>query len=468
MALKVLKMALKVLKSVLKISNFQNFRLRRSVYLAIFLVFSQIHITDNFSSLVHSSDTQLNYRFILWYKIWRLTNLRRRPLFLIHTQKSPPQPSKISSPFAIFLNVAFLCNIWSLFVPKNWSLFNFKSYGSSGPVLCWIESFLSNRSQSVRVRDVLSDKCNVLSGVPQGSVLGPILFLIFINDLPSGITSSIKLFADDSKLYRGVNNICDADNLQNDLDHLHNWTKEWKMQFNVDKCHVLHHRKSNDQHLYHLGGRLLNVSNCQKDLGIMISNDLSPRQHIIKCTKKANKILAMIKHTFTYKNKDTILPAYKSLIRPILEYCQEAWQPYLVKDIDLIESVQRRATKLIYELRDLTYEERLQKLDLFKLSDRRQRGDMISVFKIMKGLTNINSKNMFTLRSSRQPVRGSHYPSRTHDMALVTNRSNCDIRRNTFSQRCITPWNNLPKHIVESDTVDKFKWSYDNHMKLKN
>ena len=341
-------------------------------------------------------------------------------------------------------------------VPHQRLLYKLHKQGISGNMLCWIESFLSNRYQSVRVRNTLSEKCRVLSGVPQGSVLGPILFLVYINDLPSNILANIKLFADDSKLYKGIKHISDAEKLQDDLDTLYEWTQVWGMKFNSSKCHVIHHRKNNPKYIYHLNGHLIHPSKCEKDLGVLISDTLQPREHIIKCVKKANKILAMIRHTFTYKTRETILPAYKSLIRPMLEYCQEIWQPHLAKDIDLIESVQRRATKLIYELREMSYDDRLKELGLFKLSARRARGDMITVFKIMNGLMSIDKEKLLTVRHSQT--------SRTHYKKLIGTHSKCDVRRYTFSQRIVTPWNNLPKVVVEAPNTDSFKWRYDKYM----
>ena len=137
-------------------------------------------------------------------------------------------------------------------------------------------------------------------------------------------------------------------------------------------------------------------------------------------------------------------------------------------DIDLLESVQRRATKMIYDIRDKPYEERLKILDLFRLSDRRDRGDMITVFKMVKGLININCKKLLIFRESIPSIRDHPYPSRTHDMKLISSNSNCDIRRNAFSKRVVTPWNKLPKEVVESKNVDSFKWRYDRHIKSQN
>ena len=165
----------------------------------------------------------------------------------------------------------------------------------------------------------------------------------------------------------------------------------------------------------------------------------------------------MIKRTFTLKSKETILPAYKALVRPLLEYCQEVWAPWLQKDIDVLEKVQERATKEITAIAHLSYEDRLKSLDLFKLADRRKRGDMITMFKIMNKDYNVK-KEMFPLREPR-------YEQRTNERKLILSKAKTDIRKNTFSQRIGIPWNTLPKKVSESKNVDEFKRNYDFYIK---
>ena len=283
----------------------------------------------------------------------------------------------------IFLDIAKAFDT----VPHQRLLYKLSRYGIQGDLLTWIESFITGRKQVVRVKDKLSNAVNVTSGVPQGSVLGPLLFLLYIDDLTSYCEhSESKIFADDTKLYGKVCNVKDAEILQNDLDNIYEWSKEWNLKFNASKCNILHYGKKNERFLYHLNGNLIDHREEEKDLGVYVSEDMTFQKQLQSCVAKANKLLAMIKTTFTYLTKDVFLQLYKVYVRPVLEYGQEIWSPHLQKDIDILEKVQQRATKLIPELEELPYEDRLSQLKLYSLKARRQRGDMITMYKIHHGL----------------------------------------------------------------------------------
>ena len=253
----------------------------------------------------------------------------------------------------------------------------------------------------------------------------------------------------------------DASALQDDLDSLINWCYTWKVAFNADKCKVMHYGKKNEHYIYHMNGRLLETVNEEKDLGIMISSDLKAETQVAYCVKKANQKLSMIKHTFSYIDEEIFLLLYKVFIRPILEYCQTAWAPYLQKDINKIENVQRRATKLVKSLKDLDYEERLRQLNLYKLSDRRHRGDMIFFYKMIHGMVNIDPFKFVKLKEC-------HYSSRRHNKRLKHTNPlpKTDMGRNAFSERIITPWNMLPTYVVNSPTTEVFKSTYDTYKNL--
>ena len=341
-------------------------------------------------------------------------------------------------------------------VPHQRLTYKLERLGINGVLLAWIESFLSGRSQSVKIRNSLSDFISVTSGVPQGSVLGPLLFIAYISDLPCAISSNSKIFADDTKLYRKIQCVDDSEYLQQDLDSLAAWCKTWGMQFNTSKCMVMHFGNNNPNYLYHINGRLLETCSTHKDLGVTISDDLKPDEQIAKCVAKANSMVGMIRRTFSYVDNDIFLKTYKVFVRPILEYCQEAWSPFLQKDIDDLENVQRRATKIIPSLSDLSYEERLEKLGLFKLSDRRKRGDMIFLYKIINGLVDIDHHSLFTMKTGGI--------TRGHPFKLLDDRSNKDRRRYYYSQRVVVPWNNLPLKVVNSKSVSLFKRNYDEYI----
>ena len=289
-------------------------------------------------------------------------------------------------------------------------------------------------------------------------MLGPILFLIFINDLPSQIKSKIKLFADDTKIYMIIHCLNDADILQQDLNALVTWCDKWRMEFNASKCHVLHFSKKNQQYLYHIKGTLLKPSDAERDLGVLISNDMKPNKHIKEVVKKANQCLGMIRRSFTHIDKEIFLLVYKTFIRPKLEYCNSVWSPHLQKDIDLLENVQRRATKMVIGMNTLPYEERLKKLDLFSLQSRRLRGDMILVYKMFNELIDLKVEDFFCIKQ--------YQSNRGHNLKLeLLNNPKTDMGHNAFSKRVIIPWNSLPCYVVNSDNVDSFKRNFDRHTK---
>ena len=343
-------------------------------------------------------------------------------------------------------------------VPHQRLIYKLNALGIRGPILNWIESFLSQRTQRVKIRNTYSRSSSVISGVPQGSCLGPCLFLAFVCDLPFLVKALLEIFADDSKLIKGIPNLNEADSLQDDLNALTSWCKEWGMLFNVDKCQIMHYGRNNPRFLYHINGTLLSETTTYKDLGVHVSNDMKVMHHIDICVAKANAVLGMIKRTFSYIDKDIFLMTYKTFVRPILEYCQELWSPYLAKDIDKIERVQRRATKLVPEIKELSYEERLKSLDLFTLAHRRTRGDMISMYKIMSGLYDIEPTDFFKPNVTK---------TRGHKFKLYPTTSNTEIRRNFFTQRVIVPWNKIPESVILSTTVSTFKRNYDNYIKNK-
>jgi ribonuclease P/MRP protein subunit RPP40 len=237
-------------------------------------------------------------------------------------------------------------------------------------VLRWIGEWLTGRRQSVCINGDNSGWMPVTSAVPQGSVLGPALFLLFINDLDSEIVNWLLMFADDTNLFGKVNNEVGRDLLQRDLQRLVEWTSKWQMQFNISKCKVMHLGSGNGNYRYFMDSRELEVVTEDKDLGIQISNDLKPAKQCLLAYFKAIRALGMIRRTIIYKNQDILLRLYKTLVRPHLEYCVSAWSPYYIKDKELLDRVQHRFTRMVPGLRQLPYEQRLQRLGLWTLEER--------------------------------------------------------------------------------------------------
>ncbi len=226
--------------------------------------------------------------------------------------------------------------------------------------------------------------------MPQGSVLGPVLFLVYINDIDIGLVSKISKFADDSKLCKTVCTDDDREALQQDLDRLSEWSQQWQMKFNVDKCSVVHLGPKNIQCNYKLGQSELKKSVKERDLGVIVDNNMKWSEQCNVAVRNANSTLGIIRRHIKSRKKNIIVKLYKSLVRPKLEFCVQAWCPYLRRDIDNIERVQHRATKLIGECAGLNYNDRLHRASLIILDKRRLRGDLIEVFKLIRGFDKID------------------------------------------------------------------------------
>jgi len=343
-------------------------------------------------------------------------------------------------------------------VPHKRLLCKLKAYGISGQLLSWIEDFLSNRKQRVNINGNSSGYCDVVSGVPQGSILGPLLFVIYINDVPDNVKSSCYLFADDTKLYNVIRSEDDQKQLQSDIFALCKWSSEWMLRFNVQKCKVLNIGQTTFDSNYQMLDKNRTLSyiineETEKDLGVHFTSSLNFELHISKIVNKANSIIGLIKRNFSYMDKQLFLCLYKALVRPHLDYGNLIYFPTLKKLKQAVENVQRRATRIVPELKGLTYEERLEALNLPTLEYRRLRGDQIQLFKIVTHIDDIDYSSLFTLASNNQ-VRG-------HSMKLLKPRANKTIRLNSFTHRVINNWNALPEYIVTAKNVNQFKSALD-------
>ena len=292
-------------------------------------------------------------------------------------------------------------------VPHHRLLMKLASHGITGKVAGWIKAWLSNRTQRVVLNGKKSQCKPVRSGVPHGSVLGPLLFLIFINDIDSGVSNTILKFADDTKLLAPVNSPNNALSLQEDLNQLFNWSQEWQMLFNVEKCKTIHFGYNNPEYPYSMDGKNLSSVDHEKDLGVIIHSSLKPAVHIAEKVKKANRFLGMINRTFKHRSKQMMLQLYKSMVRPHLDYASAAWSPHQKNHIDLLEKVQRRFTRMVPGLSPLPYEERLKKLKLTTLQTRRTRADLLEVFKMFSGDTKVKPEVLF--ERSESSTRGHRH-----------------------------------------------------------
>ena len=341
-------------------------------------------------------------------------------------------------------------------VPHMRLLAKLKGYGIVGHVLDWIRAFLSGRTQKVRVGEETSGVAPVLSGIPQGSILGPVLFTLFINDLPKCVESVCKIFADDTKMYNAASN---HDILQHDIDNLVHWSNLWDLHFNASKCKVMHIGHANPNHTYTMrnGREEIDIQDCdeEKDLGVLFDKSLKFDKHVNNIITTANKIVGIIKRSFSYLDESTLSQLYKTLVRPHLEYGNTIWSPLYKRHSIEIERVQRRMTKLLYHLKDLPYRERMKRLKLPSLKFRRLRGDLIQMYKIVNGIDDVDSCKFFT---NKPDLRTRHADDR-----IYIRHCRLDIRKNVFSFRVAPAWNQLPRTIKNANTLNKFKNLLDKH-----
>ena len=349
-------------------------------------------------------------------------------------------------------------------VPHGRLVQKLKTYNLSNKLIAWIEAWLQNRQQRVLVDGAYSEWREVISSVIQGSVLGPILFVIFINDIDSCLGPKegiIPKFADDTKVAKVVKDSQTAAEMQEVICNLEKWCETWGMQFNAQKCCILHFGNQNMKHQYRMNGQILQSYSDQKDLGITISGNCLPATQCAVAAKKANQILGQINRSFSVKTKNIMLQIYKVFIRPHLEYAVTSWSPWHQKDINVLERIQHRATRRMSDVRG-TYEERLAELELTTLQERRQRGDAIETFKYLRGFLDVDKETLFTTNTPAQPITRHQHSF----MPLTVPHAKLDLRKNFFSVRGARLWNSLPSTIRESTSVNSFKNAYDAHMKL--
>jgi hypothetical protein len=234
-----------------------------------------------------------------------------------------------------------------------------------------------NRRQRVSLRLTNSSWLPVLSGVPQGSVLGPLLFAIYVDDIDTCLPDCVVTkFADDIKVYADVSA---APSLQNSIDSILSWAKTWLLNVHPQKCSVLHLGFNNQNIPYYLNDFPFHRVNQIRDLGILLDNNIKWTPQCIKVAKRAHSLLTIISKSFVSREPTTLLKIYKAYVLPILDYVSPVWCPYLVRDIETIEKVQKRFTRLFPNTRKLGYRERLSALGLHSLQTRRLRQDLVSL-----------------------------------------------------------------------------------------
>ena len=343
-------------------------------------------------------------------------------------------------------------------VPHQELLYKLWRIGITGKLWSWFEAYLSNRSHYVRYKQCCSPKLPVLSGVPQGSVLGPLLFLIYINDIPTSISfSSMYLFADDGKILNE-----DPTCLQNDLDSITDWSADWKIQLNAIKSSHVHFsiKGQSSTTNYKVNESIIGLSSSYKDLGIAITQTLSWSSHVEKICCNAYRSLHVIKRNIPpFSAVGLKKRLYLTLVRSHLSYSSQLWRPHLAKDITNLERVQRRATKFILQNKSLDYKERLVTLLLLPINMWLELQDLLFLVKCLKDPPDnfdILQYVSFCKANTRSSAKGKmeyHY-KRT------------SLGRHYYFNRVVRLWNALPEIELEASArlikiqISKFLWNH--------
>ena len=338
-------------------------------------------------------------------------------------------------------------------VPHARLLYKLDFYGITSTTHNWIRNFLKDRSQQVVLEGVTSETSEVTSGVPQGSVLGPLLFLLFVNDLPEYVSpnTKVRLFADDCMLYRDIKTEADATQLQEDLTSLERWEKDWLMDFNPKKCQVLHvsKKKKPITFRYTIHDHTLDSPDSAKYLGVHLAKDLSWNQHANAVAKKASSASAFLQRNIGPCPRNTKVLCYKALIRPIVEYACTVWDPSTQKNINKLEMIQRRYARFIYNdfRRTSSVTTMLHQLQWPTLQERRAQFKVVMVYRIVHCLIDIPREHL-------QPAITSQ---RGHTQKFIVPFARTLLYQRAFFPDSIRLWNALPKDMVNCTSVDQFR-----------
>ena len=315
--------------------------------------------------------------------------------------------------------------------------------------------------------DAKSTWLEVVSGTTQGTVLGFLLFLVFINDLPMACSredeSLVMLLADDTKTFQRISSKDDEQTanqaeLQSRIDGISQWAKDWRMEINAKKTKVMHLGTKNPGLPYKIDGTAIETVTTEKDIGFWITEDLSTATHIHKARCKAIGEIDRIRRNFSYIDKRAFCILYNQRVRPHLDYGMTACPPDSSADAKLLERVQSKATALVQGLKGLNAEERRKTLGLMTLEQRRERGDLIEVYKILKDQTRIDPAQFWEVRQARNGAR------LVKELAANGKRQ----RQNFVTYRIIQKWNLLPTEVKMAPSLESFKGRLDEMIIIEN
>ena len=338
-------------------------------------------------------------------------------------------------------------------VPHQWLLAKLNHYGIRGKNLQWLQSFLLDRKQRVVLNGSSSPWSPVISGVPQGTVLGPLLFLLYINDIVDNITSQVRLFADDCILYREINTSADVLALQKDIDSFENWAKSWQMSFNSKKCHSVTVTRKRKQILseYFLGSAPLLKQDDFTYLGVTIASDLRWNRHVNNVVAKATRTLNFIRRNCFRCSLEARSLAYVSLVRPHLEYSVAAWDPFTASNVGRLEMVQRRAARFVKRdyRRTTSVTGLLDELGWQTLVERRRFSRLSLFYRALHGQAGLGVDR---LRLSQGATRASSGGDHFLQLSCRT-----EVYRNSFFPRTLCDWNSLSASVRSKPSLETFR-----------
>ena len=338
-------------------------------------------------------------------------------------------------------------------MPHHRLLLKLEFYGIRNKTKDWIASFLMNRFQRVVVNGNPSEWMPVLSGAPQGTVLGPHLFLLFINDIHEDVASTTRLFADDCLVYNTIESSGDEQQLQADLDKMVDWAQTWGMKFNPSKCKTMRitRRRKPDPTNYTMMGIGLEEMDDIQYLGIQFQRDLRWYKHTEYVTSKATRVLNFIRRNFYHCSPSTKEKLYMSLVRPHLEYAAASWDPYTKKNIDIIERVQNRAARFVSKTygRDTSISAILNNLKWTPLQERRKCHRLTCLYKILNGHLDLDCGSLLEPKPNRS--------RRGHTQQFQQQHTNSDSFRNSFFIRTINQWNGLLPATINQPSESTFR-----------
>ncbi len=325
-------------------------------------------------------------------------------------------------------------------VPRERLLEKLRAKGVDGEVLAWLRDWLTDRKQRVVCEGNFSESIQVESGVPQGTVLGPPLFNVFIDDIDevAKIIELLLKFSDDTKGMKIIRGEEDRKILQETLDGLVEWAEKWGMKFNLAKCKIMHVGRNNPGYVYTMGGVALEEVEEERDVGVTVHKSLKPALQCRRAANTASAVLRQIAQNFHFRDRNVFIRLYKQYVRPHVEFSTPAWSPWLRGDVEVLESVQRRAVKMVAGLKGTTYEDRCRELNIETLEKRRQDQDMKQTFKIVRRKDRLSPSKLFKFRQENVQTRTAR-----DCLHLRQQVSRLDVRRNAFSQRVTGGWNKI-------------------------